>query len=78
MNVTVDLIELVANRFNLQKSAIQANDDLFDTLKINSLQALDLLTELEQHFSIELPDYELQQVRSFQDLSDKISQRLPG
>ena len=43
---------------------------------IDSLQALDLLTKLENHFRVELPDYELQGVTDFRTLAAKIQARL--
>ncbi len=52
------------------------DDDFFKKLGINSLQALDLLTRLEQHFHIELPDYELQGVSDFRTLAERIQSRL--
>jgi acyl carrier protein len=45
-------------------------------LGINSLQALELRTRLEQHFSIELPDYEMQGVSDFRTLAERIQARL--
>jgi acyl carrier protein len=35
-----------------------------------------LLTRIEQHFHIELPDYELQDVRDFKTLAERIQTRL--
>jgi acyl carrier protein len=35
-----------------------------------------LLTRLEQHFNIELPDYEMQGVSDFKTLAEKIQARL--
>jgi acyl carrier protein len=40
------------------------------------LQTLDLLTKLENHFHVELPDYELQGVSDFRTLAEKIQARL--
>ncbi|MGO9542896.1 MAG: hypothetical protein ACLPN2_20120 [Terriglobales bacterium] len=40
------------------------------------MQALDLLTRLEHHFRIELPDYELQGVSDFRTLANRIQARL--
>jgi acyl carrier protein len=37
---------------------------------------LELLTRLEQHFSIELPDYELQGVTDARTLAERIARRL--
>ena len=51
---------------------MQPDDDFFKKLDINSLQALDLLTRLENHFHVELPDYELQGVTDFRTLAERI------
>ena len=53
-----------------------AEQDLFDALGIDSVQALELLSELERSFGVELPDYELAEVRSFADLAERIGDRL--
>ena len=66
-------------RRNISKcrsSSSTPDDDFFKTLGINSLQALDLLTRIEQHFHIELPDYELQGVSDFRTLAERIQSRL--
>jgi acyl carrier protein len=40
------------------------------------LQALELLTRLENHFGVELPDYEVQGVSDFHTLATRILARL--
>ena len=57
-------------------SSLSPDDDFFKKLGINSLQALSLLTRLEQHFNVELPDYELQGVTDFRTLAERIQTRL--
>lgn len=69
------LIELAAARFSLDASAIDPADDLFDKLGIDSFQAVELLTELELEFDVEIPDYELQQLRTFGALAEAIDKR---
>jgi acyl carrier protein len=58
------------------REKLAPDDDFFKTLGIDSLQALDLLTQLERHFRIELPDYELQGVSDFRTLASRIQSRL--
>jgi len=70
------LIVLAAGHFQVPAADLSPDDDLFKKLKINSLQALDLLTKLETHFNVELPDYELQGVTDFRTLADRIQARL--
>lgn len=71
-----DILDLAASHFKVPREKLSADDDFFKTLGINSLQALDLLTKLENHFRVELPDYELQGVTDFRTLASKIQVRL--
>ena len=74
---TIDeILTLAANHFKVDKASLGASDDFFKKLGINSLQALELLTRLETHFNVELPDYEVQGVSDFQTLAERIQSRL--
>jgi len=70
------ILQLAAEHFKFPREKLTPDDDFFKKLGINSLQALDLLTRLEQHFHIELPDYELQGVSDFRTLAERIQSRL--
>jgi len=73
---TDEVLRLAAEHFKVPREQLSAGDDFFKKLGINSLQALDLLTRIEQHFHIELPDYELQGVSDFRTLAERIQSRL--
>ena len=73
---TDEILQLAATHFKVAREKLHADDDFFKTLGINSLQALDLLTRIETHFRIELPDYELQGVTDFRTLAERIQSRL--
>ncbi len=76
-NQTLDeILNLAAAQFKVPREKLTPDDDFFKALGINSLQALDLLTKLENHFKIELPDYELQGVTDFRTLASRIQARL--
>jgi acyl carrier protein len=70
------VLKMAGARFGRAVAGLKAEDDLFDALGIDSVQALELLSELERVFRIELPDYELAEVRSFADLAAKIEERI--
>jgi len=70
------LIEVCARRFNRNPSELDAHADVFESLGVDSMQVLSLLSELEQHFDVEIPDYELREVRTFEQLASCIDQRL--
>jgi acyl carrier protein len=71
-----EILNLAAAHFKVPREKLSADDDFFKTLGIDSLQTLDLLTKLENHFHVELPDYELQGVTDFRTLAGKIQSRL--
>jgi acyl carrier protein len=71
-----EIMNLAAVHFKVPREKLTPDDDFFKTLRIDSLQALDLLTRLENHFHVELPDYELQGVSDFRTLAGKIQARL--
>jgi acyl carrier protein len=71
-----EVLDLASAHFKVPREKLTPDDDFFKTLGIDSLQALDLLTRLENHFRIELPDYELQGVSDFRTLANRIQARL--
>jgi acyl carrier protein len=70
------LIELCGRRFNRNPQELDPKADVFESLGVDSMQVLSLLTELEQQFNVEIPDYELREVRTFEQLAACIEQRL--
>lgn len=70
------LTQLAADRFGPAASDMPADADLFEHLGIDSLQALDLLTDLEDAFDVEIPDYEVQGVHTLEGLAALIEARL--
>jgi acyl carrier protein len=73
---TQEILHLAAKQFKVADESLKASDDFYKKLGIDSLQALDLLSRLENHFHIELPDYEVQGVSDFKTLAERIQARL--
>ena len=71
-----EILNLAATHFKVSRAKLTPDDDFFKTLGIDSLQTLDLLTRLENHFHVERPEYELQGVTDFRTLAGKIQARL--
>ena len=71
-----EVLNLAATHFKVSREKLSPDDDFFQKLGIDSLQALELLTRLENHFNVELPDYELQGVTDFRTLAARIQSRL--
>jgi len=73
---TDEILNLAATHFKVARADLHPGDDFYKKLGIDSLQALELLTRLENHFNVELPDYEVQGVSDFQTLASRIQARL--
>ena len=75
-NTTQEVLALAEKHFYLRPGSLSPNDDFFKKLGIDSLQTLELLSRLENHCHIELPDYEVQGVSDFKTLAERIQSRL--
>ncbi|MCY1005199.1 enoyl-CoA hydratase-related protein [Nannocystis pusilla] len=76
MSTSLDtLIRLAAKRFGADPAQLRAEDDLFERLGIDSFQAVELISDVEDEFDVELPDYELQGIKTFAALAQKIDAR---
>ena len=76
MTTVERLIELAAARFKADATALDPAADVFEALGIDSVQVLELLSELELEFDIEIPDYELRDVKTFTELATVVDRRL--
>ena len=66
------LIDLIVNKFKVDSGQLKFNDDIFCQLGINSLQALDLLYQVEVEFDVSIQDSQLKDIHTFQNLLDII------
>jgi acyl carrier protein len=71
-----EVLNLAATQFKVPRENLRPDDDFFKKLGIDSLQTLEMLSRLENHFGIELPDYEVQGVSDFRTLAERIQSRL--
>lgn len=74
--LAAEIVTLAAAHAQVDASTLGLDDDLFERLDLNSLQALELVSRLEMHFGIELPDYELQGASTIRMLAERIRRRL--
>jgi acyl carrier protein len=70
------LVEIVVRRFKVDGKKLHANDDFYEKLGIDSLQAMDLLCEVELQFGVEIPNSRLKEAKTFGGLSKLIER--PG
>jgi acyl carrier protein len=73
---TQEILELATKHFKAAPGSLRPEDDFYKKLGIDSLQTLEMLSRLENHFHIELPDYEVQGVSDFKTLAERVHARL--
>ena len=73
---TQEILELATKHFKAAPGSLKPEDDFYKKLGIDSLQTLEMLSRLENHFHIELPDYEVQGVSDFRTLAERVHARL--
>lgn len=73
---TQEILDLATKHFKAAPGSLHPEDDFYKKLGIDSLQTLELLSRLENHFNIELPDYEVQGVSDFKTLAERVHSRL--
>lgn len=74
--VLARLIALASQRFGKDAANLRGEDDFYEALDIDSMEALSLLTTLETELGVEVPDYEVQDCRTFHELATVVARRL--
>ena len=67
------LVTLAENKYGKK---IAVDDDFFAALGIDSMQALELLSEIERTFDVEIPDWELAGVNTIAGLAEVVKRRV--
>ena len=76
MSTVERVISLAAARFKIDAATLVPTADVFESLGIDSMQVLELLSELELELDVQIPDYELRGVKTFAELAKVIDRRL--
>lgn len=63
---------IIASQLDIDKERITMESSLLDDLKADSLDIVELIMDLEAEFDIEIPDEDLEQVRTVGDIVTKL------
>ena len=63
---------ILAEQFDVDEDSLQNDTDLQDDLGADSLDVVDLLMSIEDEFEIEIPDEEIENIRTVGDLVNYI------
>ena len=63
---------ILAEQFDVDEDSLQNDTDLQDDLGADSLDVVDLLMSIEDEFEIEIPDEEIENIRTVGELVNYI------
>lgn len=72
------LIDLLAKQFDVDRDEINENTDIVDDLGADSLDVVDLVMTLEDEFDMEIPDEDVETIRTVGDLSKYLEDHNEG
>ena len=67
---------ILAGQFDVEEDSIKPETDLQDDLGADSLDVVDLLMSIEDEFEIEIPDEEIENIRTVGDLVNYIESHI--
>jgi acyl carrier protein len=68
--------KIISEEFKIPETAIFEDSDIFNDLKFDSLDAVELIISLEEHFGIEMLDAEADNVKTIKEIVDIINSKV--
>lgn len=66
--------EILCNQFDVDEDAVTLSTRISEDLGADSLDAVDMLMSLEDEFDVEIPDEEIENIRTVGDLVSYIEE----
>lgn len=64
--------KILSEQFSVEEYSITANTNIAEDLGADSLDVVDILMSIEDEFEIEVPDEEIENIRTVRDLVEYI------
>lgn len=68
--------KIIAAQFKIPESAILEDSHIFNDLKFDSLDAVELIIALEEHYNIELLDREADNIQTIKEVINLINSKI--
>lgn len=69
---------LIVNKFGFNANEVSKNKNLFDDLGLDSLDAIELVMDMEREFNMSIPDDEVEKIKTVGEIIEYISGRQSG
>lgn len=67
------VITIIANTLEVPKESLSLNTNLVTDLELESLDFVELVSNFESEFNIEIPDKEIKKIQTIKDIVEVIS-----
>ena len=67
-----EIVTMVSDMFDIEPSKISSNSKLYDDLGLDSIDAIDMVLQLQDKANIEVDAEEFRTVRTVQDIVDAV------
>ena len=75
--MTFDTVKtIISSKFNIPETAIFEHSNIINYLKFDSLAALELIIEIEEHYQIDMLDNEAENVKTIKEIVDIINSKI--
>lgn len=73
MQITNEVLELVARHLGKEPADIKMSDHFIDDLGCDSLDTVEIVIYIEEHFNIHIPDYEAERMETVNSLVNYVT-----
>ena len=70
--------EIIIRELGLEKDELAPEKSFIDDLGLDSLDVMTLAMSIEEDFDIEVPDDDVENIKTIQDVTDYLHKRLDG
>ena len=74
--ILVAIKSIISAQFGVPESAIQEHTHVYNDLKFDSLDAVELIIAIEEHFNLELLDSEADGVSTIHDIVNLVAKKM--
>jgi len=70
--IETDIIDLIASHLGIDPEDVKMNHHFIDDLKCDSLDTVEMVLLVEEHFNIEIPDDEVERMETVRSMVNYI------
>lgn len=74
--MTKEIIKIIAGIAEVPEKSLNKNTNLLSDLDLDSLDLVELISEIEEKYEIEIPDNEIKKIQTIDDIVNFLSQNV--